>query len=146
MSQTSTADPRSAAFADLPVQGRPWQRFSFALPQHLPPLLGRDDDVKRVQAAVREHPLVTLVGAGGIGKTRLAQVVAHELHDQFTDGVCVVELARIADPAHASVAVAKALGVDPDGTRPVHDVLIDALRDRNLLIVLDNCEHLVERR
>ena len=53
VSQTSTADPRSAAFADLPVQGTPWQRFSFALPQHLPPLLGRDDDLKRVQAAVK---------------------------------------------------------------------------------------------
>ncbi len=119
-------------------------RMRTNLPLHLPPLLGREDDLRRVKALVREHPLVTLVGAGGIGKTRLALAVAHDLSELYSDGVWIVELAPVSDLSLALVAVAQTLNVNLAGNLSPQDVLTEALRDQTLLLMLDNCEHLIE--
>ena len=109
-----------------------------------PDLYGRDDDVAALKALVDSHRLVSVVGAGGIGKTRLAQAVAHTLRAVFADGVWMVPLAPIADPALVSGAVAQALGVTLSGHKSAQDEVVDLLRNRALLLVLDNCEHVVE--
>jgi non-specific serine/threonine protein kinase len=88
--------------------------------------------------------LLTLTGAGGSGKTRLALEVARSLADVYTDGVWLTELAPLSDPALAPQAVARAVGVREQPGRQLADTLVEHLRTGNLLLVLDNCEHLVE--
>lgn len=87
--------------------------------------------------------LVTVTGAGGIGKTRLAIQVASELVDRFTDGVCFVPLAAVVDPELIAVAIAQALGVPEVGGRSILAELKEQLRTKELLLVLDNFEHLL---
>jgi len=121
-----------------------------ARPQHgnlaemLPELIGRAGDVASLLAAIGAHRLVSVVGAAGIGKTRLAQAAAHALRREFEDGVWMVELSPVGDPALLPAAVAQALGVTLAGKRSAQDEVIDALRNRAVLLVLDNCEHLVD--
>ena len=88
--------------------------------------------------------LVTLTGPGGTGKTRLSLQIGAELLELFPDGVWLVELVPLADPALVPQTVANALGVREAPGRPVMTLLMDYLRTRNLLLILDNCEHLVE--
>src|SRR5262249_51301914 len=88
--------------------------------------------------------LVILTGVGGIGKTRLALQVAAELLDAYPDGVWLVELASLADPALVPDAVAAALGVGGIAGQPILPALLTFLRARRLLLVLDNCEHLTD--
>jgi len=114
------------------------------LPEALPPLFGRAQDLTEVQQMVREHRLVTLTGAGGIGKTQLARAAALALCDEFADGVWWVELASIADRAKVFTSVAQALGVNLPATRPPQQVLADVLSNQRLLLVIDNCEHVLE--
>ena len=114
------------------------------LPAVLPALIGRDDDVASLIALVGAHRLVSIVGAGGIGKTRLAQATAHALCHEFADGAWMVELAPVADPALLPAAVAQALGATLPGNRNAQDEVIDALRDCAVLLVLDNCEHVLD--
>jgi predicted ATPase/DNA-binding winged helix-turn-helix (wHTH) protein len=114
------------------------------LPAQPGPLIGRDRDIEALVELVQAHALVSIVGAGGIGKTRLAQAVAWRLQDRFADGVWLVELASVADPGLLAAAVAQALGAVLPGRKAATDELVDALRARVLLLVLDNCEHLVE--
>ena len=99
------------------------------------------DAVVRLLAATR---LLTLTGAPGVGKTRLALEVAGGLVSTFPDGVWMVELAPVADPALVSQAIATVLDVREQPHRSVPDTLADAVRARRLLLVLDNCEHLVD--
>ena len=108
------------------------------------PLFGRETELLQVQQLVEQHPLVTIVGAAGIGKTRLALAVALAQRDRYADGAWLVELAAVADPALALLAVAQAIGVALDGAGPVPALLVEALRHQNLLLVLDNCEHLLD--
>jgi predicted ATPase/DNA-binding SARP family transcriptional activator len=117
--------------------------------------VGRDADVARVAAMVSESRLVTLVGPGGAGKTRLAVESAHRLADAYPDGAWLVELAPVADPGELAATVLSVLGLREQtllvGSRLVaaHSTVdassrvVQALRDKQLLIVLDNCEHLV---
>ena len=91
-----------------------------------------------------ENRLITLTGAGGAGKTRLAVEVAGQLPDQFADGVWYVDLAPITHPDVVPVAVARALGLPDQPGRSTDDTLIRFIGDRRLLLVLDNCEHLLD--
>lgn len=114
------------------------------LPLNLPPLIGRESELASVAALMAGVPLLTLVGAGGVGKTRLALAVADQVKDAFRDGVWLVELAPVADPSLLTRVVAGALAIHEEPGRPLLDTLHDFLRHAQLLIVLDNCEHLVE--
>ncbi len=113
------------------------------LPYLLTRLVGRDDELAAVQKALAGARLLTLTGTGGVGKTRLALAAAAGASAEFADGVFLVELAPLADPDLLAQHVLAALGLreeagqSPDGTLAAH------LRGRHLLLVLDNCEHLV---
>ena len=115
------------------------------LPTQATPFLGREREVAEVVALLRspQTRLVTLTGPGGTGKTRLALQAGVELLDTFPDGVFFVPLASLADPVLVPSSVAQALGVPEQGGRPVVDVLRDYLTEKQFLLVLDNCEHLL---
>ena len=87
---------------------------------------------------------MTLTGTGGCGKTRLALQVAAELVQQFPDGVWLVELAALSDPNLVPRTVAAAVDVQEQPDRSLRDTLVNALRSRRLLLILDNCEHLID--
>src|SRR5919197_1159344 len=113
-------------------------------PLYLTPLIGRDRDLPEVMALLRAGRLVTLVGAAGSGKTRLAAALASSLQAQFAEHFAWVELAPLSDPALVAVHVAELLGVCEDSYRPAADVIADVVGARPALLILDNCEHLVE--
>jgi predicted ATPase/class 3 adenylate cyclase len=116
------------------------------LPQQPTPFLGREQHVAEIVALLRRDDvqLVTLVGPGGTGKTRLALQAAAELLGDFRDGVFFVSLAPVTDPALVQSAIATALGLREEGRQPLADRLRDVVAAKSLLIVLDNIEHLVE--
>ncbi len=107
-------------------------------------LVGREGLLTEVAALVRANPLVTLSGVGGVGKTRLALAVGAELASDFPDGVWMVRLASIADPDSVPSAIATALGITPEGDAHVIDTVADAIAGRRLLLLLDNCEHVLD--
>lgn len=116
-----------------------------AYPVPLTPLIGREDEVAAVTALVR-HPdvrFLTLTGTGGVGKTRLALHLGATVADAFADGVWFVPLAQITDPALVVSTVAQALGLREAGVVAPRDLLIDYLRSRSALLVLDNFEQVV---
>jgi len=113
------------------------------LPARLPPLFGRDDDLIEAGARLAAHHVLTLTGPGGIGKTRLALAVANMVQHDYADGVRVIDLASIADPARVGSAAAAALAVDVPAGKPAAPWIAGALRDQSLLLVLDNCEHVL---
>ena len=113
------------------------------LPSQLTSFVGREREiaaVRRVQAGTR---LLTLTGAGGCGKTRLALELARELLWAYSHGIWIAELAALADPALVPETVATALGLHPTGARPTAEEVSEFLDGRHLLLVLDNCEHLL---
>jgi predicted ATPase/serine/threonine protein kinase len=114
------------------------------LPQALTRFVGRRQEIAEVQDWLARERLVTLVGPGGIGKTRLALEVAARVVDEYRDGVWLVALASLADPESVPQAIASTLGVREHGTRSILEALVAWLKERSLVIVLDNCEHLVE--
>jgi predicted ATPase/DNA-binding winged helix-turn-helix (wHTH) protein len=116
----------------------------YNLPLNLPTLIGRESDLAAVIERLTDTHLLTLVGAGGVGKTRLALEVADTVAAEYPDGVCFVELAPVTDPSLVPATVASALDVHEEPGRPLLDTLLRFLRQRRLLIVLDNCEHLIE--
>ncbi|PWT70948.1 MAG: adenylate/guanylate cyclase domain-containing protein [Proteobacteria bacterium] len=114
------------------------------LPLQLTSFIGREREVTEVKALLAKTRLLTLVGVGGIGKSRLSLQVAADAIDDFPDGVWLVELAPLSDGERVAQAVASVLGVKEESGRPVMEPLLKYLKDRRLLIVLDNCEHLIE--
>jgi predicted ATPase len=113
-------------------------------PAALTSFVGRGGPVREVAGLLERHRLVTVTGPGGAGKTRLAGEVARQVAGRFADGVWLAELAPVADPAQVPLAIAAALGVqEPQGV-PVAEALARALAQQQLLLVLDNCEHVVE--
>ena len=113
------------------------------LPELVSSFVGRETEVIEVRKLIETSRLVTLTGAGGSGKTRLALQVAADLLDDFTDGVWLVELASLADPELVESAVASVLKVQQQPGEDLLKTLVDAVADRCLLVVLDNCEHLL---
>jgi len=113
-------------------------------PTQLTSFIGRERETAAVQELLQSTRLLTLTGAGGSGKTRLALEVASRVGTQYPDGVAWVELAPLSNPELVPHHVADALGVRRDGIRSAGDALLEALREWDALLVLDNCEHLVE--
>jgi len=107
-------------------------------------LIGRGAEVAEIEAAVRTHRLVTLTGVGGVGKTRLGLEVAAQLADEFPDGVWFFELAAVTDPAAVPDAVAAVLGITQQPGNSVSESVAAALEGRLRLLVIDNCEHVVD--
>jgi predicted ATPase/DNA-binding SARP family transcriptional activator len=114
------------------------------LPVALTSFIGRARERAELTRLLSTTCLLTLTGAGGCGKTRLALVVAGDLLGDYPDGVWLIELAALADGALLPQAVATALGVREEAQRSLIFTLVDALRSRTLLLVLDNCEHLID--
>jgi hypothetical protein len=113
------------------------------LPAPLTSFLGREQDLARLDGLLGEVRLVTLTGTGGTGKTRLAVEAGARVAGRFPDGVWLAELAGVADPGLVAAHVMGALGVRQAGDVPVLEALIWRLRSAGLLLVLDNCEHLL---
>ena len=114
------------------------------LPHPRTSFVGRAREIRGLGQALEDHRLVTLVGLGGVGKTRLAREAAFELRDRFRDGVWWVELASVSDPDRVPHAVATALEVREGPGRSPVEALIRTLRSQCVLLVLDNCEHLLD--
>ncbi len=114
------------------------------LPMELDPFIGRSHELDQISSLLSAHRLVTLTGPGGVGKTRLAFRAAAEVLDRFEDGAWVALLDHVSDPSLVPAAVARAVGLSPQSGVPIIDVLRNALRTRSLLLILDNCEHLLE--
>ncbi|CAA9497686.1 MAG: hypothetical protein AVDCRST_MAG12-2460 [uncultured Rubrobacteraceae bacterium] len=106
--------------------------------------VGRDRELVGVKRALAMTRLLTLTGAGGCGKTRLALEVAGDLAGAYPDGIWLVELAEFSDPALVARRVAETLNVREQPDRPLAATLADSLRSRDLLLVMDNCEHLID--
>ena len=115
------------------------------LPIPLTSFIGRKKDIALIQQRLAGHRLVTLLGAGGIGKTRLSQEVASQLLGDYANGVWLVELASLSDPALVPQTVAAVFGIQQGTTvRATVETLIHFLRAKIVLLILDNCEHLLE--
>jgi len=136
---TQSADAQQA---EEPGMRRPLASLTNVLPA-LTSFIGRAREQDTVRQLLRETCLLTLTGAGGCGKTRLALQVAGLLRADYPDGVWLVELASLTSPELVSQAAATALGVPEQPGRPAQDALTNFLATKRLLLVLDNCEHLI---
>jgi predicted ATPase/DNA-binding SARP family transcriptional activator len=128
---------------DAPPRSDP-ERARHNLPAALTSLVGREDDLRATRKLVAASRHVTFTGVGGVGKTRLAVQSAADLEPRFTDGAWLVELAPISDPGLVPGTVAATLGLRERGGQSVVDVIADYLADRSLLLVVDNCEHVID--
>ena len=135
-------DRRSLArYADSAGARRPTRR---ALPVPVSPFIGRAAESAELTEALAAHRMVTALGPGGIGKTRLALNVTAELAPSRSDGACFVDLVQVSDPAMVIAAVAEAVGVSEGTGGSVESALLSALRERDTLLLLDNCEHVLD--
>ncbi|HSH79730.1 MAG TPA: BTAD domain-containing putative transcriptional regulator, partial [Herpetosiphonaceae bacterium] len=135
--------PRVSQSPVAPVAGDvPAPRHNLLAP--LTSFVGREHELAEVGRLIATTRLLTLIGTGGCGKTRLALEVARGAVAAYEDGVWLVELAGLSDPGLVPRAVAGVLGVREDADRSLLDSLADAVRSRQLLLVLDNCEHLLD--
>jgi class 3 adenylate cyclase len=114
------------------------------LPTQLTSFIGREKELADVKRLLPEAHLLTLIGPGGTGKTRLSIRAADEMLDQYPDGAWFVELAPILDPMLVPRTTAIVIGLREEPQRPVIDMLCDYLREKKTLLVLDNCEHLID--
>jgi len=114
------------------------------LPPELTSFVDREKEVPEIKELLRSHRLVTVVGAGGAGKTRCAIKIAAETLGVFSDGVWVAELALISDPALVATTIARTLKVQEVPNRPLLETVIAFLKRKHLLLLLDNCEHVID--
>jgi predicted ATPase/DNA-binding SARP family transcriptional activator len=124
-------------------EGKPLESKLTNLPIPVSSFIGRKRETAEVKTLLANHRLVTITGAGGSGKTRLAVQVATDLVDKYRDGVWWVELAPLVDELLVPQVVAKALGVHEVANQPLSDTLAHWVATRQMLLVLDNCEHVV---
>jgi hypothetical protein len=114
------------------------------LPAQLTSFVGRVTQITEISNSLGDDRLITLTGAGGAGKTRLAIEVAGKMGGSFPDGICYADLAPITHPDMLPLTVARALGLPDQPGLSITETLLRSIRDRRLLLVLDNCEHLLE--
>ena len=131
--------PEGASAADDSLSSLPNN-----LPLQLTSFIGRDGELADAAKLLARSRLLTFLGAGGIGKSRLSIELAWQVLHKFADGAWLVELATLRDAHLVPQAVASALGVKEAGGRPVVEALADHLREREVLVILDNCEHLLQ--
>jgi DNA-binding winged helix-turn-helix (wHTH) protein len=144
---TGTIEPLAPDVSERPSAGPAEASRSLVshpsnLPEPVSELIGRSDAISECLGLVKQHRLVTLTGAGGIGKTRLAVATAHRLLPEFADGVWLTEFSPLADPGLVPAAVATALGLGLAGDISARRVA-QALAGRRILLLLDTCEHVV---
>ncbi|MCY7362636.1 MAG: tetratricopeptide repeat protein [Ignavibacteria bacterium] len=113
------------------------------LPVQLTKFIGREKEMKEIKNLLSRSTLVTLLGSGGSGKTRLVLEVAEDVIDDFTNGVWFIELASITDPAFIIPEIASVFNLNSDGKKDLYEILKNYLREKEILLVLDNCEHLI---
>ncbi|HST83728.1 MAG TPA: LuxR C-terminal-related transcriptional regulator [Kineosporiaceae bacterium] len=141
------ADRRALAGLAATSQSTPLTRPGSAtvpLPSPLTPFVGRVAERAALIAALQERRLVTAVGPGGVGKTRLALSVAADLDGRFADGIWYVDLVPVTDPLMIAPAIADALGLGESQGRSATDHVLGWLAEREVLLILDNCEHLLD--
>ncbi|UCD23550.1 MAG: TIR domain-containing protein [Gemmatimonadota bacterium] len=114
------------------------------LPMELTSFVGRDAEIRELVQLLNEARLLTLTGVGGVGKTRLALQVAARAIDRYRDGVWLVELGALSDPDLTAKQVAVAMSVQEQANRPIAETLLEVTSTKVVLLVLDNCEHLIE--
>jgi predicted ATPase/class 3 adenylate cyclase len=148
-------------FKGFPQSERLWQVIVPDLPHDFPPLptaaavpnnlpfqvtsfVGRELEIPELKELLATANLLTLTGAGGTGKTRLSLELAGAVLDSFQDGVWLVEFASISDVSLLPITVARVLGLHEEQCRPLNKTILEYLQGKQLLLVLDNCEHLVE--
>lgn len=129
---------------EFPPLRTPGTVVAHSLPAQLTNFIGRQAETENLREALADNRLVTLTGAGGSGKTRLAVHVAAQVVADFSDGVWYVDLAPITTPDVVPVTAARALGLPDQPGRSTMDTLLRFVRDRRMLVVLDNCEHLLD--
>jgi predicted ATPase/DNA-binding XRE family transcriptional regulator len=113
------------------------------LPLQLSSFIGREHEVQEIAALAKAHRLVTITGSGGVGKTRTALAVGGELLDRLNDGVWLVELAPLSDAAAMASTLALAVGIQESPDRPLLETLLAHLKNKALLIILDNCDRVI---
>ncbi len=158
---TSLLDLGSHQLKDLTEPEQVWQLTIAGLPAEFPPLKslgtipnnlpiaqtsfrGREHDLEQVKALLGQHKLLTLFGSGGVGKTRLALQVGAEVLDQNPDGVWLADFAPITDPELVSSVISKEIGMPQVEGRRIDESIPQWLRRKKLLLILDNCEHVLE--
>lgn len=159
--EISLHDLKEHRLKGLPEPERLWQLVAPDLQQDFPPLsslskipnnlplqlttfVGREKEINQIKKRLKKNRLITLTGVGGIGKTRLAIQTASALLNEFSDGTWLVELAPLADPALVPQTIANTLGLIEQAGRAPEMVLTHFLQGKNLLLILDNCEHLTQ--
>ena len=135
-----------AADGFLAVEPVDWpvRRSAASLPNPLTSFVGRETEAAALAAALAEHRLVTAIGPGGVGKTRLAIRVAHDVADSYPDGIWFLDLVAVTDPGLIGLALAQTLGLTESQGRSIEDLVTGWLGPRRVLLVLDNCEHVLE--
>jgi predicted ATPase/class 3 adenylate cyclase len=114
------------------------------LPQQVTSFVGRERELEEVKRLLANTRLLTLTGVGGLGKTRLSLHIAGDVLENYPDGVWLAEFAALTDGARVAQAVASAIGIKEEAGRPVQEALVKFVADRRLLVIFDNCEHLVQ--
>jgi predicted ATPase len=133
----------AARKASGPRRVEPHAAKKHNLPRLASPLFGRESDLAEVSALLARAPVLTLTGAGGVGKTRLAIELAHRAAADFAGGSWFIDLAAVRDSAAVPWAVAGVFGVREDPGRPLIDTIVETLKRKKLVLIFDNCEHIV---